>query len=46
MRRSKALRGQRGRPVLANGELGAKIIERVDRLSRPYGDGQRSHALF
>jgi hypothetical protein len=23
--------------VLANGELGAKIIERVDRLSRPYG---------
>ena len=30
-------RGQRGRPVLANGELGAKIIERIDRLSRPYG---------
>jgi poly-gamma-glutamate capsule biosynthesis protein CapA/YwtB (metallophosphatase superfamily) len=30
-------RGQRGRPLLANGEMAAKIIERVDRLSRPYG---------
>jgi poly-gamma-glutamate synthesis protein (capsule biosynthesis protein) len=30
-------RGQRGRPVLANGEMAAKVIERVDRLSRPYG---------
>jgi poly-gamma-glutamate synthesis protein (capsule biosynthesis protein) len=30
-------RGQRGRPVLATGELAATIIERVDRLSRPYG---------
>ena len=30
-------RGQRGRPVLANGEMGAKIIERVGRLSQPYG---------
>ena len=30
-------RGQRGRPVLANGEMAAKIIARVDRLSAPYG---------
>jgi len=30
-------RGQRGRPVLATGELAATIIERVERLSRPYG---------
>ena len=30
-------RGQRGRPVLANGETAAKIIARVDALSRPYG---------
>ena len=30
-------RGQCGRPVLAEGELAAKIIARVDRLSRPYG---------
>lgn len=30
-------RAQRGRPVLAQGALAAKIIERVDRLSKPYG---------
>ena len=31
-------RGQRGRPVLATARAGARrIIERVDRLSRPYG---------
>jgi poly-gamma-glutamate synthesis protein (capsule biosynthesis protein) len=30
-------RGQRGRPVLATGALAANIIERVDRLSQPYG---------
>ena len=30
-------RGQRGRPVLANAEMAAKIIARVDRLSAPYG---------
>jgi poly-gamma-glutamate synthesis protein (capsule biosynthesis protein) len=30
-------RGQRGRPVLADGEMAAKVIARVDRLSRPYG---------
>jgi poly-gamma-glutamate synthesis protein (capsule biosynthesis protein) len=30
-------RGQRGRPVLAHGEMAARIIARVDKLSRPYG---------
>jgi poly-gamma-glutamate synthesis protein (capsule biosynthesis protein) len=30
-------RSQRGRPVLAKGEVGARIIERVARLSKPYG---------
>jgi poly-gamma-glutamate synthesis protein (capsule biosynthesis protein) len=30
-------RAQRGRPVLAEGALAAKIIERVNTLSRPYG---------
>jgi poly-gamma-glutamate synthesis protein (capsule biosynthesis protein) len=30
-------RAQRGRPVLAQGALAAKIIDRVDRLSKPYG---------
>ncbi len=30
-------RAQRGRPVLAQGKLAAKIIERVNRLSQPYG---------
>ena len=30
-------RGQRGRPVLADATLAARIIERVDKLSRPYG---------
>jgi len=36
-------RGQRGRPVLANGDLAAKIIERVDTLSRPYGVNVKNH---
>jgi poly-gamma-glutamate capsule biosynthesis protein CapA/YwtB (metallophosphatase superfamily) len=30
-------RAQRGRPVLAQGGIAAKIIERVNRLSQPYG---------
>jgi poly-gamma-glutamate synthesis protein (capsule biosynthesis protein) len=30
-------RAQRGRPVLAEGALAAKIIERVNNLSKPYG---------
>jgi poly-gamma-glutamate capsule biosynthesis protein CapA/YwtB (metallophosphatase superfamily) len=30
-------RGQRGRPVLAEAKIGARILERLDRLSRPYG---------
>jgi poly-gamma-glutamate synthesis protein (capsule biosynthesis protein) len=30
-------RAQRGRPVLADGTLAARIIERVARLSQPYG---------
>jgi poly-gamma-glutamate capsule biosynthesis protein CapA/YwtB (metallophosphatase superfamily) len=30
-------RSQRGRPVLADGEIAARIIARVDALSRPYG---------
>jgi poly-gamma-glutamate synthesis protein (capsule biosynthesis protein) len=30
-------RAQRGRPVLAQGALAQKIIERVSRLSQPYG---------
>jgi poly-gamma-glutamate capsule biosynthesis protein CapA/YwtB (metallophosphatase superfamily) len=30
-------RAQRGRPVLAEGALAAKIIERVAKLSKPYG---------
>ena len=30
-------RGQRGRPVLADAAVAARIIERVNRLSKPYG---------
>ncbi|HEX2725084.1 MAG TPA: CapA family protein [Beijerinckiaceae bacterium] len=30
-------RGQRGRPVLATGDMARRIIERVGRLSEPYG---------
>jgi poly-gamma-glutamate synthesis protein (capsule biosynthesis protein) len=30
-------RAQRGRPVLADAATGARIIERVNRLSKPYG---------
>jgi hypothetical protein len=30
-------RAQCGRPVLAEGKLAAKIIDRVDKLSQPYG---------
>jgi poly-gamma-glutamate capsule biosynthesis protein CapA/YwtB (metallophosphatase superfamily) len=30
-------RGERGRPVLAGPEMGARIIERLDKLSQPYG---------
>jgi poly-gamma-glutamate synthesis protein (capsule biosynthesis protein) len=30
-------RGQRGRPVLAEGEVAAKVIARVDAMSRAYG---------
>ena len=30
-------RAQRGRPVLAQGALAEKIIERVNKLSQPYG---------
>jgi poly-gamma-glutamate synthesis protein (capsule biosynthesis protein) len=30
-------RGQRGRPVLADKEMGAKIIARVNEFSKPYG---------
>jgi len=30
-------RPQRGRPVLAEGEVANRVIERVDRLSKRYG---------
>jgi poly-gamma-glutamate synthesis protein (capsule biosynthesis protein) len=30
-------RSQRGRPMLADAELGARVLERVARLSEPYG---------
>ena len=30
-------RGQRGRPVLADAEIAARVIERVNNLSKPYG---------
>lgn len=32
-----APRGQRGRPVLANGKIASEVIARVDRFSQPYG---------
>ena len=30
-------RGQRGRPVLAKGEVAARVLARIDALSKPYG---------
>lgn len=30
-------RSQRGRPVLASPEMGARVLDRMQRLSRPYG---------
>ena len=32
-----AARGQRGRPVLANGEVADEVIARIARFSKPYG---------
>jgi poly-gamma-glutamate synthesis protein (capsule biosynthesis protein) len=36
-------RPQRGRPVLAEGELANRVIERVTRLSRRYGTKISNH---